>query len=126
MKILIAWGKRGRQGKRFNWTLPNEPLVFPHNTHRNCGDCGCGKSFIGIRSRKGTSHAEVIESPLTEQQICLKSAEFYPWNDGRNKEVVEETLLRIQEIPVGTILTTKFEKGMVRLFPEKEEVHPWI
>jgi hypothetical protein len=97
----------------FNWCNPRELVIFPS---RVCDDpkCGCDRSFIGIKSRRGTTRAFVDEVPMSPAAFIAQVSEFVLLG---GREVAERTIKEIAGFSEGTILTIKADDNKVVLTP---------
>ncbi len=72
MKVLTATHRtQGDRPGDFCWTIPGELVTLGTTCDRDRltpnrdGPCGCGRAFVGIASRKGTTTAEVRDLDMT-------------------------------------------------------------
>lgn len=75
MRLLVAPNQPGTRPGDFTWTVPGE-LVIPALTvcerdrlDPDDGACGCGRSFVGLSSEKGTSTALVADVDIDLQML---------------------------------------------------------
>ena len=120
MKLLRSVGDHGNSGNgNFNWCNPRELVVIPSMV---CDkpDCGCDRSFIGIKSRRGTTQAYVEDVPMSAVAFIAQVSEF-TLHGGR--EIAERTIKEIEKFSEGTVLTVKAASGgQVTLVPSGREV----
>lgn len=90
MKGLRAFGPVGRLGDQFNWCEPYEPVALDGFVCCSAVTCGCNRSFIGQKTRRGTTLAivsEITEPEQTQATKALTSEKSLP-----------------QDFPLGTVL----------------------
>jgi len=119
-KVLVSTTvSQGRAHGDFCW-VPEGELVARYqmvcDSERPDGSgCGCGRSFAGFVTHKGTTTAMVVESNLTEDEwraalhqtlVDTGWAEWMPADDlaGLIDEVTEFDLGAAAALPVGTVL----------------------
>jgi hypothetical protein len=98
MKILIAEQDESKNGFTFTDTREMVGLGF---VCCNSKTCGCGRSFTGFDSRKGTTLARVVETNLTKKEYLayyrtsMELAGFAAFMDEKDTESEASELLRI-------------------------------
>lgn len=119
-KVLVSTTvSQGQAPGDFCW-VPDGELVARYgmvcDDERPDGSgCGCGRSFAGLTTHKGTTTAMVIESTMTENQwraalhqtlVDTGWAEYMPAEDlaGVIDEVAALDLYAAAALPVGAVL----------------------
>jgi hypothetical protein len=122
MKILVATGlTQGTAETDYNYCVERE-LVWlqePCDTDRNnAGEpCGCSRGFAGAASHRATTTAMVVESEMSREDLVLAfrtSLADGGWPAGWAEEVADQNLDIACRLPVGTIITRKFEDYFLR------------
>ena len=127
MKILTATSRtQGQRASDFNWCIEGELVTaFSMVCDRDRaegpdGGCGCGRSFSGLNSHKGTTTAMVrdidgfaFEDLLEAVRSCRGQS---GWDD--SAELAEAVAARLAELaaehPAGTILERRLDDVLVR------------
>jgi hypothetical protein len=74
MKALRAYGPEGGHGEHWNWCAPGELVCWHGFVCDNGCQCGCDRSFTGLRTSKCCTQAEVVE--LSEGAFQTALANF--------------------------------------------------
>lgn len=124
MKVLVATSKgQGKRGNDFSWTEEGEyasiGLICRKDKEDPDGGCGCGRAWIGIKSHKATTTAEVVERDISKKDLVIlyhSSDEQAGWSSSieRTAELVTEILEVADLYPVGTILEKRLEEINIR------------
>jgi len=79
---------------------------FPDGTPDPDGPCGCGRAFIGIDSRRGTTTAQILE------------ADFHPFLEAHEESGLTVTFIThniaLRAFPLGTIVERRGDQLQVR------------
>jgi len=113
MKVLVATKEtQGERKSDFFWTEEGEYVYFGFECC-NTESCGCSWSFSGMKSRKGTTTAKVIDASITKEMLVIalrkSHAKAYPSMDEKTLDEgsVEdaERLLKLASLfEVGAVL----------------------
>lgn len=107
---------RGHVGVKFCWTFPGE-LVIPAVPCDN-PSCGCGESFTGQVSRKGTSVAIVAEEDVSLDVLrdrIRESASIAGWDGDAGEAFVpllDQSLEVVAGLEVGTLVEVRWVGGV--------------
>lgn len=91
MKLLVATqATQGQRKSDFSWANEGELVAFGFVCGRDAnnpdpdGGCGCGRSLVGLDTRKGTTTFKVEDRPLTETEFVdayIASMKAAGWGD---------------------------------------------
>lgn len=112
-KMLVAYGSRGRYGSQWNWCDGDEPVGVDGFVCDGACSCGCGRSFVGILSRKATTLAAVVEvsqDVFDGHREALRKSAAASWGDNaeigdRAAALFDELSGEVFEFGVGSVLS---------------------
>lgn len=122
MKVLTATARtQGRRGNDFHWCVEGELVtvgpVCRADQDRPDGGCGCGRSFAGLASHRGTTTAMVRDLPFTRAEYVeafRASLQAQGYDTAEVESEADELLLAVADIPVGTVFERRLEQIVVR------------
>lgn len=120
MKILVSTAETQNDRPRdFTW-VPEGELVARYgivcdSERPDGGGCGCGRSFAGLTTHKGTTSAMVVERDMTETEwraavySTLRDtgwAELFSPDELADAidEMVHQDLHAVKDLPPGTVV----------------------
>ena len=112
MKVLISSKKAMEVAKKdFCWTQEGE-LLYLGMVCDSCNDCGCDRSFSGIKSMKATTVAEIVEMDGIEAaNKYIDGMEKAGWTNLMDKETLlrdfKDLCLSIEQMEVGKLVRVK-------------------
>jgi hypothetical protein len=130
MKVFVSTKEtQGQRRSDFSFTNDEELVRFPAivcaaDRGDPDGRCGCGRSFIGLDTRKGTTTAKVAEMRLTRgrlAELLAESTEAAGFGK-RDCRVAAATLAAVAKLfNVGTVV--EHRNGQV--WPRKHQGEGW-
>ena len=128
MKIPVATQRtQGQRKNDFCYVPEGELVTFSSECDRETidGKCGCKRSMVGLKSLKSTTTVQVVDLPLTQQQLSnalQKSLQKSGWtrlmNSTEVDDLIKQDLTALIEIgnafAVGTVLERRGSKFQVR------------
>jgi hypothetical protein len=131
MKVLVATRDgEGEVAGDFCFTVDGE-LVTPGMLECSSPDtCGCGRSFSGLASSRGTTTARVVDLPeMTREDVRLALAEslrrggWFSHIDERSADAMTEAQLAaieaaVSHFEVGTLLGRNGDRLWDRAYPD--------
>lgn len=125
MKILTATSRtQGDRGNDFTFCVEGElvivaPIVCEADEEDPESGCGCGRSFGGLNSDKGTTTAVVSDLDFTRDDAALairsalEQSNFIQYVDPEDiEELIADTLNVAAGFEVGTVLEHRL--GVIR------------
>ncbi|RSN71343.1 DUF7715 family protein [Actinomadura sp. WAC 06369] len=110
MRVLAAPPHNPRRDDGFTYTIPGELLYRPFACDSDQdGQCGYGRAWVGITSRKGTTAAQIAEHDITVEEyaglIAAHFTEVWGWDplDGRHEAAILAEIAL--EFPLGALIT---------------------
>ncbi len=130
MKVLVATARtQGEREGDFNWCVEGE-LVWiglvcaSDQADPDGGRCGCGRSFGGLNSHRGTTTAVVRDLPgftRSDYVEALRSSlEQQGWPTGIAESEADELLELARYWPPGTVVERRLDTISVRVFAGHE------
>lgn len=117
MKLLTATSRtQGQRDNDFNFCVEGElvivaPLVCEADRFDPDGGCGCGRSFGGLNSGKGTTTAAVTDLDFSRADAALairsaleQSSFIQLMRPEDVQDVIEDTLELAEQFEVGTVV----------------------
>ncbi|MGW5272753.1 DUF7715 family protein [Streptomyces sp. NPDC004044] len=122
MKLLTATSRtQGQRNSDFAFGVEGElvivgPIVCDRDLEDPDGGCGCGRSFAGLNSGKGTTTAVVTDLDFTRDDAAeairssLEQSNFIKYMDAADlAEMVEDTLQLADDFEVGTVVERRLD-----------------
>lgn len=121
MKTLVGIDRQGQGRRDFTYTTPGEPVTFGM-VCCNAATCGCDRSFVGVFSRKATTHAVVADVEVDDMAVRAASLKAWPGSE----EIADGTVQQIKDLadavaayPVGMVFTVRHGARSSRLYEER-------
>ena len=117
MKVLTATARtQGQRANDFNWCIEGELVtlgqVCSADRGRPDGRCGCGRSFAGLASHRGTTTAMVRDLDLSRSdyvEVLRASLADQGWDPSAADAEADWLLRLVDDIPVGTVLERRLD-----------------
>lgn len=128
MKLLVAKKVEDGTPRDFNFVPDGEIVHECMLVCCNSEHCGCNRALAGVVTHKSTTTAEVVELPITEEDladIAAKCGAETGWGEELTRERLDSTIAAIEEIPVGSLVRVDYDHDnevWEYRFDEKEEV----
>jgi hypothetical protein len=129
MKLFVTTAAtQGQSPDDFCWTEEDELAVFGlfHTVCNNPeGDCGCGRSMIGERTRRGTTTIRVADLNLTPDELERRIGDSYrtaglTLSPEMLRRKCDDLVLSALPFDVGSILSRRGHVFTVRKELERE------
>lgn len=75
MKILVT--AKGARKNDFCWTIEGELVLLPSFVCASETTCGCGRAFVGVTTRRGTTVAEVARARTSARVLANKDCKGF-------------------------------------------------
>lgn len=112
MKALVATTRtQGQRPGDFSFTVPGELVYLANPCARDQedpdGGCGCGRSFVGLNTARGTTTAEVRELDYSADDYltAIRSGlEAAGWEPAHARHTADQMLSHAAGHPVGAVV----------------------
>jgi len=112
IKVLRAEGGKGKPGADWNWCEGGELVTIPEFICDN-KNCGCDRSFTGLKSRKATTRA-VVRQMRMSRGAFIRAVERSAEKAGFTTSVrwmAGATLNRAERLETGTVVRVEWKDG---------------
>jgi len=110
MKLFVSTVQtQGQRVNDYSFTKDGEPVYVAQpcgsDQEDPDGGCGCGRAFIGMHTRKGTTTAVVREVPVTSGRLIQA---------GWEPDEVSALAALAEPFPVGTVVERRLDSVTAR------------